>query len=86
MSELARDHARGRMRVYPSVMAEDALLRDPFESRLTADGRVLISRGGRIVTTVAGQHAERLRARLERATTAAAQQQVLARATGNYRR
>lgn len=58
---------------------------DPFDWRVTKDGQVLVSRGGRVVTTVRGRSAERLAERLERAGEEEAQQ-LLARATGNYRR
>ena len=40
---------------------------DPFDARVTASGTVLISRGGRLVTTVRGKAAERLADALERA-------------------
>ena len=33
---------------------------DPFSYRVTKDGKVLVSRGGRLVVTVAGARAERL--------------------------
>jgi hypothetical protein len=59
---------------------------DPFEHRSTKDGRVLISRAGAVVTTVAGTAAERLLRAIEAADDERAVQQLLARATGNYRR
>lgn len=37
---------------------------DPFSYRVTKDGRILVSRGGRLVVTVAGARAERLVDRL----------------------
>ncbi|WP_460406496.1 hypothetical protein [Actinophytocola sediminis] len=58
---------------------------DPFDWRTTKDGQVLISRGGRTVTTVRGRAAAALLARLDRADDDSAQQ-LLARATGNYKR
>jgi hypothetical protein len=58
---------------------------DPFAWRATKDGQVLISRGGRPVTAVRGRAAAALLGRLERAGEDDAQQ-LLARATGNYRR
>jgi hypothetical protein len=58
---------------------------DPFSWRTTSSGQVLISRGGRVVTTVRGRAAASLMARLVQADDATAQQ-LLARATGNYRR
>ncbi len=69
-----------------TTMADDALLRDPFEFRIAADGRVMIYRGGRLVSTVAGDDANRLRGRLAQAGGAGGEQQLLARATGDYRR
>ncbi len=71
---------------HPPSAVDDRLARDPFGFRVTGDGRVLISRGGRVVITVAGAHAEQLRARLRVAAGEAERQQLLARATGNYRR
>ena len=59
---------------------------DPFDNRRTKDGRVLISRDGRRVTTVAGAAAARLAKAIDEAPDHAAIQQLLARATGNYRR
>jgi hypothetical protein len=42
---------------------------DPFDWRVTKDGQLLVSRGGRVVTTISGATAAKL----------------LARATGNYK-
>ena len=61
-----------------------ALDDDPFAYRITKDGRILISRGNRLVVTVAGAQAERLAALL--GDDDDHDQQLLARATGNYRR
>lgn len=58
---------------------------EPFAWRVTADTKVLVSRGGRQVVVVAGARAARLAARLETAGEEQAQQ-LLARATGNYKR
>jgi phytoene dehydrogenase-like protein len=58
---------------------------DPFDWRTTKDGQVLVSRGGRLVTTVRGRSAAALLARLEPADETAVQH-LLARATGNYKR
>ncbi len=58
---------------------------DPFDYRVTKDDRVLIERGGRLVVTLAGRAARRLIDRLGRGD-ADADQQLLARARGNYRR
>jgi hypothetical protein len=57
---------------------------DPFDWRVTKDGRVRVFRGGRLVTEVAGARAARLLPALEQGGEDA--QQALARATGNYRR
>jgi len=57
---------------------------DPFDWRITKDGRVIVHRGGQQVAIVAGARADRLRAQL--AGTADEAQQALARVTGNYRR
>jgi hypothetical protein len=58
---------------------------DPFDWRVTKDGQLLVSRGGRVVTTVRGTAAAKLLARLERAADDEAQH-LMARATGNYKR
>lgn len=57
---------------------------DPFAYRITKDGRVLVSRRGRLVVTVAGERAERLVPLL--GVDDDRDQELLARATGNYRR
>jgi hypothetical protein len=57
----------------------------PFEWRATADSKVLVSRGGKQVVTVAGAAGAKLAAQLETADQEQAQQ-LLARATGNYKR
>ena len=59
---------------------------DPFDFSVSKDGRIRISRGGRVVVTVGAAAGERLRAQLEQAASSEATQQLLARATGNYRR
>jgi hypothetical protein len=58
---------------------------EPFEWRVTADSKVLVSRGGRQVVVVAGARGARLAAQLATADEEQAQQ-LLARATGNYKR
>lgn len=58
---------------------------NPFDWRVTKDGQVLISRGGRVVTTVRGPAAGKLLGRLEQADEDDTQQ-LLARVTGNYKR
>lgn len=57
---------------------------DPFDHRITKDGSVVVSRGGRVVVTVGGARAAKLAAALGRDDDT--DQQLLARATGNYRR
>jgi hypothetical protein len=56
-----------------------------FSWSATKDGRVRIAREGRQVTTLAGDDARRFLSRVEGASPDAAQQ-LMARATGNYRR
>ena len=63
----------------------DPLAEDPFDYRVTKDGRVLIDRAGRTVTVIAGKQASALASRLA-AADADGVQQLLARATANYRR
>jgi hypothetical protein len=58
---------------------------EPFTWRVTADAKVLVSRGGKQVVVVAGARAAKLEAQLAVADEEQAQQ-LLARATGNYRR
>ncbi len=58
---------------------------DPFDARVTASGTVLISRGGRLVTTVRGKAAERLATALDRAGDERATQLLLAKATGHFK-
>ena len=66
-------------------LVTDPLVDDPFDYQVTKSGLVRISRGGRVVVTVAGREADRLAAALERADERGAQL-LLAKATGNYRR
>ncbi|MGC3952958.1 MAG: hypothetical protein QM804_01680 [Propionicimonas sp.] len=56
----------------------------PFDYQLTKSGEVRIFRGGRQVTVVRGGAAARLAARL--GSSDRADQNLLARATGNYKR
>ena len=56
-----------------------------FAWRSTKEGRVRISRGGRVVTTLAGRSAQRFLGRVEGADDDAAQLEM-ARVTGNYKR
>ncbi len=73
-------HAR-RLRHDALVGLED----DPSDWRVTKDGQVLVSRGGRAVTTVRGAAAAKLIGGLGRADDDGAQQ-LPARVTGNYKR
>jgi hypothetical protein len=57
---------------------------EPFTYRIVKSGDVLISRSGRLVTTVRGSAAARLSTRLGEGE--ASDQALLQRATGNYRR
>lgn len=61
------------------------LIADPFDYRVTKQGGVIVSRGGRAVMTVGGRDAARLVAALQGADESEAQH-LLARASGNYRR
>lgn len=61
------------------------LVSDPFDYRIAKDGAVVVSRGGRPVTTVGGRDAGRLAAVLQRADDVTTQH-VLARITGDYKR
>jgi hypothetical protein len=63
----------------------DPLAEDPFTYRVAKDGRVLIDRGARTITVVAGNAGKALASKLDGAD-ADDVQQLLARATGNYRR
>jgi hypothetical protein len=58
---------------------------EPFTWRVTADSKVLVSRGGTQVVVVAGARGAKLAAQLGTADGDHAQQ-LLARATGNYKR
>jgi hypothetical protein len=56
-----------------------------FDYRATKDGQVFISHHGREVTTLRGNAAERFLDRVRAAEEGEAQQ-LMARATGNYKR
>jgi hypothetical protein len=58
----------------------------PFRFAVTKDGRVRISWRSRVVTTVVGAAATRLTASLDAADDEEQVQQLLARATGNFKR
>ena len=57
---------------------------NPFDFRITQSGQVHILRGGRIVCVVGGKDAEKLTAKLERAS-AEQVQLLLAKASGHYK-
>jgi hypothetical protein len=57
-----------------------------FTALVTKDERVLVTRGGRTVTVLAGRRAERFALELSRAADEDARQLLLARATGNFKR
>ncbi len=57
----------------------------PFAYQVRKDGSVAVSRGGRVVSVIAGREAERLIARLSRAGPQAIQL-ALAKITGNFKR
>jgi hypothetical protein len=61
------------------------LIADPFDYRVTKQGGVIVSRGGRAVMTVGGRDAARLVAALQAADESTTQH-LLARASGSYRR
>ena len=58
----------------------------PVTAIVTKDERVLVTREGRTIATVAGRPAERLARALAHASDEPARQLLLARATGNYKR
>ncbi len=58
---------------------------EPFGYVVTKNGQVRVSYGDRVVATVAGDDADRLGRRLERADPAQVQL-LLAKATGNFKR
>jgi hypothetical protein len=57
-----------------------------FNAVVTRDARVLISYDGRQVVALAGVDARQVIERLELAETEDAEQMVLAKATGNFKR
>ena len=57
-----------------------------FTAIVTKDERVLVTREGRTIATLAGRQAERLARALATAVDEPARQLLLARATGNYKR
>jgi len=63
---------------------DDPLAHEPFAWRRTADGRVMISHDGRVVTTLRGADAEKFAARAEAADAQTAQR-LMAKATGQFK-
>ena len=57
---------------------------DPFDYRVTKSGMIIIERGGRTVLELGGKRAAALIPKL--GSSEESDQQLLARATGNYRR
>jgi hypothetical protein len=57
-----------------------------FSATITRDERVLVSREGRQVVALAAADARKVIDRLERAEDEEAEQMVLAKATGNFKR
>jgi hypothetical protein len=57
-----------------------------FSAVITGDDRVLVSHDGRQVVALSGLDARRVIDRLERAGDEEAEQMVLAKATGNFKR
>ena len=74
-------HHYGQIRHHVRMGLED----DPFDWRVSKDGQVRVTRGGRVVTVLRGAAAARLIGKLDGADDDEAQQ-LLARATGNYKR
>jgi hypothetical protein len=68
------------------VDARGELEKDPFSFRVTKARQVLISRGGRQISVLAGGKAEKLLRRIAAASGERERQLILAKATGNYRR
>lgn len=68
----------------PPVDKRGKLNQQPFDFQVTKDGRVLIYWGGKIVTTLSGEPARKLLAKLDGADKAAVQL-ALAKATGQFK-
>jgi hypothetical protein len=67
------------------VTDPDPLAGEPFSSVTRADGTVVIRYHDAPVTTLRGRSAERFATRMQASDTAGAQQ-LMARATGNFKR
>ena len=72
-------------RYCPRVATPDPLADEPFTHLSRADGTILIRYRGAPVTILRGQAAERFASRMSGADRPAAQQ-LMARATGNFKR
>ena len=57
-----------------------------FSAVITRDERVLVAHDGRQVVALAGEDARKVIRKLESAETEEAEQMVLAKATGNFKR
>jgi hypothetical protein len=68
-----------------AVPKVDPLADEPFSFRAQKDGTIAISYRGAQVTLLRGSAADRFRGRIEGADAAQAQQ-LMARATGNFKR
>ena len=68
----------------PPVDKRGKLDQQPFDFQVTKDGRVLIYWGGKIVTTLTGEPARKLLAKLDGADEATIQL-ALAKATGHFK-
>jgi hypothetical protein len=66
------------------VSNSDPLSHEPFSCVTRADGTVVISYHGALVTLLRGRAADRFATRMDGADAAAAQQ-LMARATGNFK-
>lgn len=66
-----------------NVDARGRLVDDPFDYRSAKAGQVMVSRGGRVVTTIGGDAASRLLKALESADERQTQL-LLAKAAGGY--
>lgn len=64
---------------------QDSLADEPFTFVHSKDGRARISYNGRVVTTLAGETADKISRRLANASSREAQL-IMAKATGNFKR
>ncbi|MEZ4670881.1 MAG: hypothetical protein R3E39_23505 [Anaerolineae bacterium] len=68
----------------PSVDKRGKLEEAPFDFQITKDGKILIYWGGKIVTTLSGDAAQKLAPKLD-TTDESAIQLALAKATGHFK-